>query len=145
MTHGGLSSVTQESWGGFFGSPPLCGVTQSPNPLSSTFVLTNLHINHYVLSLRTKLVSGGDGITVELFQILKDDAVKAPPCPSRRTPCLLPHCCITPPRSLSLHVLLLIPEFAFQIFFCLILSYAFVINSGITFSRKPSLICSSSN
>ena len=76
MTPGGLSSVSQESWGSFFGSPPLCGVTQSPNPLSSTFVPTNLCINHYVLSLGTKLVSGGDGITVELFQIPKDDAVK---------------------------------------------------------------------
>ena len=75
MTPGGLSSVTQESRGSFFSSPPICGVTQSPDPLSSTFVLTNLRINHYVL-ITTNKVSGGDGIPAELFQILKDDAVK---------------------------------------------------------------------
>lgn len=57
-----------------------------------------------------------------------------------------------PPAALSpllavshLMCCLLSPEFAFQIFFCLILSYAFVGNSGIISSRKASLICSSSN
>ena len=29
-------------------------------------------------SITTKKASGGDGISVELFQILKDDAVKVP-------------------------------------------------------------------
>jgi len=32
--------------------------------------------HHYEQSITTNKVSGGDGIPVELFQILKDDAVK---------------------------------------------------------------------
>ena len=41
------------------------------------FFFCNLLIFGYALgSITTKKASGGDGIPVELFQILKDDAVK---------------------------------------------------------------------
>ena len=54
------------------------------NPDTHEGVITHTHLEPDILecevsgSITTNKASGGDGIPVELFQILKDDAVKVP-------------------------------------------------------------------